>query len=76
VAARAFGDVGANAVGTSHNLSADGLPRKPVSAENNIPNSVCKLLGQLVDPEIPKMCPAHDLTSHRNRRSRLPTADC
>jgi hypothetical protein len=60
VTARSFGDVRANAVGTPHDLPADCVPGKRVPVENDFPNLISQFLGQLVNPKIFKICPAHN----------------
>ena len=60
VAARSFGNVCTNAVGAPHYLFADRVPGKCVPAENDFPNFISQFLGQLVNPKIFKICPAHN----------------
>jgi hypothetical protein len=60
VAARSFGNVRANAVGTTSDLSADGVFGKCVPSAYNFPNLIGQFLGQFVDTKLFKICPAHD----------------
>jgi hypothetical protein len=61
VTASSFGNVRANAIGASHDLLADRIFGKRVPSEHDFPNLVCQFLGQLVNPQILKICPAHNL---------------
>ena len=60
VAASAFSDVRSDAVGAPYNLPADGVTGKPIPAENDIPNGICKFLRQLVNAKIFEVCPVHN----------------
>jgi len=59
VAAGSFGYVRPDAVGAPHNLFADCITGKLVPTESDMPDLIGEFLGQLVDPEIFKIRPAH-----------------
>jgi hypothetical protein len=59
VAAGSFGNVRTDAVGTPHDLLANRVFGKRIPSEHNFPNLIGQLLGQLVNPKIFKICPAH-----------------
>ena len=60
VAACSFGNVRTNAIGAPHDLLADGVFGKCIPMDYNCPNLIGQFLGQLVDPKIFKICPAHN----------------
>jgi hypothetical protein len=60
VATCPFGNVRTDAVGASHDLFADRIFGKRVPSEHDFPNLISQFLGQLVNPKIFKICPAHN----------------
>jgi len=60
VAARSFGNVRPDAIGAPDDLLADRVAGKSVPTKSDVPDFVCEFLGQLVNPKIFKICPAHN----------------
>jgi hypothetical protein len=61
VTASSFSDICSDTVGGTDDLFANCFPGKSVPTKSDVPDFVCELFGQFVNPKIFKICPTPNL---------------